>query len=67
MDLNEIKEMKSQNGGATGYYNNREIYIRKIYDDTGLVEVVDLANGDMYSLHTSKIGKSDNNLSNSLY
>lgn len=67
MNLNDIKEMKSKNDGATGYYNNREIYIRKIYDDTGLVEVVDLANGDVYTLHNSKISQSDGTSYNSLY
>jgi hypothetical protein len=58
MDLNEIIEMKDENPGATGYYNNRQLFIRKVYDDSGLVEVIDLINGDVYSLHSSKIDKS---------
>ncbi|GEM_PF-388647 len=55
MDLNKIIEMKNENPGATARYNNREIFIRKIYDNSGLVEVVDLINGDVYTLHNSKI------------
>lgn len=65
MDLNEIIEMKNQNPGATCYYNNRELFIRKVYDNSGLVEVVDLVNGEVYSLHSSKIDKSYTNAYNS--
>lgn len=65
MDLNELMEMKNQNPGTTGYYNNREIFIRKIYDNSGLVEVIDLVNGDVYSLHISKIDKTYSNSYNS--
>lgn len=65
MDLSELIEMKNQNPGATGYYNNREIFIRKVYDNSGLVEVIDLVNGDVYSLHSSKIDKTSSNSYNS--
>lgn len=57
MDLNKIIEMKDQSPGATASYNNREIFIRKIYNNSGLVEVVDLINGDVYTLHSSKINE----------
>lgn len=57
MDLNGIIEMKNRNPGATASYNNREIFIRKIYADSGLIEVVDLINGEIYTLHSSKIDK----------
>lgn len=55
MDLSKIIEMKNESPGATATYNNREIFIRKIYDNSGLIEVVDLINGDVYTLHSSKI------------
>ncbi|WP_346931346.1 hypothetical protein [Clostridium sp.] len=65
MDLNDVIEMKNQNPGATGFYNNREIFIRKVHDNSGLVEVVDLFSGEVYSLHSSKIDKTYANSSNS--
>jgi len=65
MDLNELMEMKNENPGTTGFYNNREIYIRKVNDNSGLVEVVDLFCGEVYALHSSKIDKTYSNSSNS--
>ncbi|MEW8995432.1 hypothetical protein [Clostridium sp.] len=65
MDLNDVIEMKNQNPGATGFYNNREIFIRKVHDNSGLVEVVDLFSGEVYALHSSKIDKTYANSSNS--
>lgn len=57
MDLNKIIEMKNQNPGATANYNNKDVFIRKIYSKNSLVEVVDLSNGEIYTLHCSKINE----------
>lgn len=63
MDLNKIIKIKHDSVGATASYNNREIFIRKIYHHSGLVEVVDLINGDIYTLHSSKINETTPNIS----
>ena len=67
MDLNKIIEMKDKFPGATASYSNREIFIRKIYSHSGLVEVVDLINGDIYTLHSSKIDEPLPNIASHIF
>lgn len=55
MEINKIIDMKTQNSKAIASYKKREIFLNKIYIDSQLVEVVDLINGDIYTLHSSKI------------
>lgn len=62
MDYNSITNMKNENEKATAFYDGREVFIRKTFDYSGLVEVLDLASGDIYTVHSSKLNESLNSV-----
>lgn len=61
MDYSNLVVLKNSNNNATAFYDGKEVFIRKTFDSSGLVEVIDLNDGDIFTIHCSKLN--ENNIS----